>query len=290
MRYAFIAEHEGRHQVKRMCRVMRVSSSGYYAWRARPQSMHDRVDDELAELIKDVFEAERKRYGSPRIRARLQRMGHRHSRKRIARLMAKNGLFARKKRRGKSTTKANPNHVHAANLLNREFSADAPNRKWVSDIKQILTDEGIVYLGSTVDLYARRVVGWAMDETMSASLTRSALRMAIKHRRPQAGALHHSDRGSQYSDGGYRADLSASGQVQSMSRKGNVWDNAVMESFFATLEKELLAGRKFATRQQAMTQVFYWIEAVYNRTRMHSTLGYLSPEEFEAKYWHAVTI
>ena len=216
-------------------------------------------------------------------------MERKHSSKRVARLMTESGLKAGKKRRKRSTTQADEAHVHAANLLNREFSAEAPNRKWVSDIKQIETDEGVLYLAATLDLYSRRAVGWAMDASMSATLTRSALRMAIQWRRPQAGLLHYSDRGSQYSDSGFREDLTKSSSIQSMSRKGNVWDNAVMESFYATLEKELLVDHKFATCEQAKTEVFCWIETIYNRTRMHSTLGYLSPIEFEAKNWHGVT-
>jgi putative transposase len=293
VKYGFIAEHEARFGVSEMCSVLGVSRSGYYDWSARPESHHATQDRELLDVITEVFNQERKKYGSPRILQRLRALGRRHSGKRIARLMAQNGLFARKKKRRVITTRANPTHQHAPNLLNREFSVDQPNRKWVSDITQIPTQEGDVYLATTLDLYSRMIVGWAMDEHMDASLTRRAFRMAVDRRCPQdlpAGMLHHSDRGSQYSDGGFRADLANASSVQSMSRKGNVWDNAVMESFFATLEKELLADYNFDNRAQAKTEVFKWIEADYNRRRLHSTLGYLSPHDFEAIHRHGVTI
>ena len=195
-----------------------------------------------------------------------------------------------------NTTQANPAHPHAPNLLDRDFSAEQPNRKWVSDITQIPTQEGDLYLAATMDLYSRMIVGWAMDEHMDASLTRRAFQMALDRRCPQSlpeglpeGLLHHSDCGSQYNDGGFRSDLVNASAVQSMSRKGNVWDNAAMESFFASLEKEVLADHNFATRAEAQTEVFKWMEADYNRTRLHSTLGYLSPHDFEAKHWHGVT-
>jgi transposase InsO family protein len=276
-----------------MCTMLGVSRSGYYDWRARPESRHAKQDRELMGVITEMFSQERKKYGSPRIHQRLRQLGRRHSSKRVARLMAQNGLFASKKKRRIITTQTNPTHQHAPNLLNREFSAEQPNRKWVSDITQIPTQEGDVYLATTMDLYSRMIVGWAMDEHMDASLTRRAFHMAADRRCPQglpAGMLHHSDRGSQYSDGGFRADLNNAASVQSMSRKGNVWDNAVMESFFASLEKELLADHNFATRVEAKTEVFQWIEAVYNRRRLHSTLGYLSPHDFEANLWHGVPI
>ena len=294
MKYGFIAKHEARFGVSDMCMLLGVSRSGYYDWcarRARPESEHAQQDRELLSVIVEVFDQERRKYGSPRIHQRLRQLGRRHSNKRIARLMAQNGLFVRKKKRRIITTQANPTHQHAANLLNRDFHAEQPNRKWVSDITQISTQEGDVYLATTMDLYSRMIVGWAMDEHMDASLTRRAFRMAVDRRCPQGlpkGMLHHSDRGSQYSDGGFRADLANASSVQSMSRTGNVWDNAVMESFFATLEKELLVDHDFATRVDAKTEVFAWIEADYNRRRLHSTLGYLSPHDFEAKHWHGV--
>ena len=285
-----------------MCELLGVSRSGYYDWCARPESRHAQQDRELLEVITAEFHQARKRYGSPRILHHLRQLGRWHSSKRIARLMAQNGLFACKKKRRVNTTQANPAHPHAPNLLDRDFSAEQPNRKWVSDITQIPTQEGDLYLAATMpkvpvgDLYSRMIVGWAMDEHMDASLTRRAFQMALDRRCPQSlpeglpeGLLHHSDRGSQFSDGGFRADLSNASVMQSMSRKGNVWDNAAMESFFASLEKEVLADHNFATRDEAKMEVFKWMEADYNRTRLHSTLGYLSPHDFEAKHWHGVT-
>jgi transposase InsO family protein len=197
--------------------------------------------------------------------------------------MAQSGLWARKKRRFVHTTQADPTHRPSANLLARDFQAAAPNRKWVSDIKHIPTDEGEVYLAVTLDLFSRRVVGWAMEDTLEATLTIKALTMALRSRQPAQDALLHSDRGSQYTAAGYRQLLAAHGLVQSMSRKGNCWDNAAMEAFFSTLAFECLQGRRFPTRAQAKTEVFSYIETFYNRKRLHSTLGYVSPEEFEAR-------
>lgn len=289
MKYVFIAEHEDAFCVSGMCDVLNVSRSGYYDWCVREPSEHARQDVELLKDIRREFEKGRHQYGSPKVWKALRHLGKRHSRKRVARLMAENGLFARKKKRFVRTTRANPAHQPTPNVLNREFDADQPNRKWVSDITHIPTQEGDLYLASTLDLYSRRVVGWAMDEHMDATLTRRAFDMAVQNRQPQAEALHHSDQGSQYSDGGFRADLDARGFIQSMSRKANVWDNAVKESFFAQLELELLADHVFTTRTQAKQEVFDYIEVFYNRIRIHSTLGYLSPVDFEAKFWHGVT-
>jgi putative transposase len=276
--------------VSELCRVMDVSRSGYYDWCERPPSGRAIEDEELTKDIEREFKKGRRKYGSPKVWQALQQLGQRHSRKRIARLMAANGLFARKKKRFVMTTHANPAHQPAPNLLNREFQADQPNRKWVSDITYIPTKEGDLYLATTMDLYSRMIIGWAMDEHMAASLTRRAFDMAIQKRHPQVGALHHSDRGSQYTDGGFRDDLDNQAMIQSMSRKGNCWDNAVMESFFAQLENELLAQGPFDTRSKGKQEVFDYIEVYYNRIRIHSTLGYLSPVDFEAKHWHGVTI
>jgi putative transposase len=290
VKYVFIAEQEEAFPVSEMCRVMDVSRSGYYDWCDRPPSHRTVEDEQLAKDIEREFKKGRRKYGSPKVWQALQQLGQRHSRKRIARLMAAQGLFARKKKRYVMTTQANPAHQPAPNLLNREFQADQPNRKWVSDITYIPTKEGDLYLATTMDLYSRRIIGWAMDEHMAASLTRRAFDMAIQKRHPQAGALHHSDRGSQYTDGGFRDDLGHQAMIQSMSRKGNCWDNAVMESFFAQLENELLVQGPFDTRSKGKQEVFDYIEVYYNRTRIHSTLGYLSPVDFEAKHWHGVTI
>lgn len=282
MKFGFISAQRSQYPVRTMCQVLEVSTSGYYAWCRRGESVHAQADRELSSEIERIHGASGKRYGSPRVWQALRKAGRKHSRKRVARLMAKRGLFARKKRRFVHTTQADPTHQPAANLLARDFHADEPNRKWVSDIKQIPTDEGDLYLAVHLDLYARRVVGWAMDDNMEATLTLNSLDMAVQQRDPQPDLVTHSDRGRQFSAGVYRALLSQRGCVQSMSRKANVWDNAAMESFFATLEFECLRGQHFKTRAAAKLEVFTYIETFYNRIRLHSTLGYLSPEEFEA--------
>lgn len=285
----FVAENEREFGVKDMCKVLDVSRSGYYAWVKRKPCQHGIEDKALEKLIKEIYAQGRRKYGSPRVQLGLRNRGHRHGRKRIARLMTQNGLYGRKRRRFVVTTKADPQHRHAKNVLNREFSAKRPNLKWVSDITQIPTKEGALYLAATIDLYSRKVVGWAMDHHMEASLTRRSLSMAIEARQPHAKLLHHSDRGSQYSDAGFRADLKKRAAVQSMSRRANVWDNAVMESFFATLQKELLVECKLESRSRTTTEVFEWIETFYNRVRIHSTLGGISPKQFEDKHWHGVS-
>jgi transposase InsO family protein len=266
-----------------MCKVFEVSRSGYYDRQDRVESARVREDRELAESIQKVYAESGKRYGPLRVWHSLRRMGYRHSRKRITRLMAKSGLFARKRKRFVRTTQSDPNHQPASNLLARDFHADAPNRKWVTDIKHIPTAEGDLYLAATLDLFSRRVVGWAMEETLEVMLTCKALDMAIQQRNPAPNALVHSDRGSQYTAGDYRATLRQHALTQSMSRKGNCWDNAPMESFFSTLEFECLRQQKFATRAQAKLEVFTYIEMFYNRKRLHSSLGYLSPAEFESQ-------
>ena len=283
MRFAYIAEQRGEYPVQTQCQVLGVSTSGYYARLQRGESVRAREDQELSEEIERIHDDSGKRYGSPRVWHALRKAGRKHSRKRVARLMAKRGLFARKKKRFVHTTQADPTHQPADNLLARDFHADRPNRKWVSDIKHIPTDEGDLYLAATLDLFSRRVVGWAMEDTLAATLTIQALDMALQQRQPASDALLHSDRGSQYTAADYRQVLDAHDLVQSMSRKGNVWDNAAMEAFFSTLEFECLQGRHFTTRAQAKTEVFAYIETFYNRKRLHSTLGYVSPDEFEAR-------
>jgi len=283
VKFGYITEQQSRYPVRTMCQVLEVSKSGYYAWCERGESVHAREDRELLGEIERIYEDSGKRYGSPRVWQALRKAGRKHSRKRVARLMAKRGLFARKKRRFVHTTHADPTHQPSANLLARDFHADEPNRKWVSDIKQIPTDEGDLYLAVHLDLYARRVVGWAMDDNMEATLTVNSMEMAVQQRDPEPDLLTHSDRGRQFTAEAYRQVLGQHGCVQSMSRKGNVWDNAAMESFYSTLEFECLQGRHFKTRAEAKMEVFTYIETFYNRKRLHSMLGYLSPEEFEAQ-------
>ena len=270
--------------VSGLCAYLDVSRSGYYDWLTRAPSRRDREDQALDEVIEVEFKKHRRTYGSARIQDRLRQLGQRHGRRRVARLMAQRQLIARKRRRFVRTTVAEPSRSPAPNVLNREFSAEGPNRKWVSDITEIPTDEGAVYLAVTMDLWSRRIVGWAMQDTMEEDVVQRAFDMAVQQRWPDPGWLHHSDQGSQYTAHGFREQLRRHHAVESNSRTGNVWDNAAMESFFSTLEMELLRQMRFRTRAEAMQEVFIYIETFYNRQRMHSALGGLSPAEFEAAH------
>lgn len=269
-----------------MCDVLQVAASGYYAWRKRTTPSQRMIADEiLMGRIRIVFDESRERYGSPRVHRELKEQGHHVGRKRVARLMRADGLAARRKRRGTRTTDSNHDHRIAPNLLGRRFDVNGVgiNRVWVSDITYIPTEQGFLYLAATVDLASRNCVGWAMRSTLDAELAVSALRMAVKQRNPEPGLIHHSDRGSQYACDDFRAALKAHHMQASMSRKADCWDNAVAESFFATLEMELIANARWRTRAEARTAVFEFIEGWYNRVRRHSTLGYLSPMQYEQK-------
>jgi putative transposase len=283
MKYKFIEAHREEFAVKLMCRVLKVSRSGYYDWRKRKPSAQDRANAKLLEAIRRIFKRSRKTYGSPRIHAELKAQGKTCGKNRVARLMRKHGIRARRPRRRVRTTNSKHSWPVAPNLLDRQFAAAAPNRKWVADLSYIDTDEGWLYLATVMDLFSRRIVGWAMADHMETSLVEQAMRMALIRRRPSAGLLHHSDRGSQYASKNYRALLAAWGITVSMSRTGDCYDNAVMESFFGTLKTECAAER-YATRADARTDIFEYIEVWYNRQRRHSTLGYLSPHAFEMAY------
>lgn len=286
MIYKFMAAQEGEFRIERMCRVLGVGRSGYYAWRSRPASQRARANDALLVQIQAEYETSRATYGSPRIHAALQRQEVRCSRKRVARLMRLHQIRARtRKKRRPVTTQREAGAIPAPNLLNQEFTASAPNQKWVTDITYIDTAEGWLYLAPVLDLYSRKVVGWAMADHMEASLVEDALKMALLQRQPQAGLLHHSDQGRQYTSQTYQELLAASHCQISMSRAGNCYDNAVMESFFGTLKTECTTGQ-FSSRAQARSAIFEYIEAWYNRQRLHSSLDYLSPLEFERKSGH----
>jgi putative transposase len=281
MKYTFIAAHSGQFPVQRMCRVLRVQRSGYYAWQRRSPSSRVQANQALVELIRAEHQASRKTYGSPRIQVALQRQGVACGRHRVARLMRQEGLYARCRRKARPvTTQRQPGVVPAPNRLNQDFSAPAPNRKWVSDFTYIETGEGWLYLAAVLDLFSRKVIGWAMSETMDTALVEAALRMALLERRPPVGLLHHSDQGCQYTSQAYLNCLTAASSQLSMSRVGNCYDNAVMESFFSTLKTECVTA-PFATRAQAHTTIFEYMEVWYNRQRLHSTLGYYSPVDFE---------
>ena len=281
MRYQFVGEHSGQFPVERMCRVLKVSASAYYAWRGRPESRRGREDRRLLVEIKAIHQAKRETYGSPRIHAELQALGLRHGEKRVARLMRDNGIRAKQRRKFKATTDSKHSHPVAPNLLERDFEAGASNQKWVADITYIPTREGWLYLAVILDLYSRLVVGWSMADRMTRQLVLDALQMAVGRRCPEPGLLHHSDRGSQYACGDYQKALGDHGMICSMSRKGDCWDNAPMESFFHTLKTELVNHRDYQTRWKAKDDIFEYIEVFYNRSRRHSALGFATPAEYE---------
>jgi transposase InsO family protein len=283
MKYAFIAAHATVYRVERMCRVLNVARSGYYAWHKRQPSQRARANTALLVHIRAIHEHSRCTYGSPRVHAALCQAGIACGRHRVARLMRQYELRACYKRRKRpKTTQPGPGPV-AANILNREFEAQRPNEKWVTDITYIDTYEGWLYLATILDLFSRKVVGWSMADHLRTSLAEQALRMALNQRYADAPLLHHSDRGCQYTSDDYLGHLADAGITVSMSRTGNCYDNAVIESFFGTLKTECVTA-PFATRQQARTTIFEYIEGWYNRQRLHSTLGYLSPVQFEPLY------
>lgn len=281
MRYQFIADHQHESPRALMCRVLSVSVSGYYAWCKRPQSQHARSDAELAEHVKIVFQANRGVYGSPRVHAELRDQGIRCARKRVARLMQEQELFAQRPRHRTITTKSEPGAQLAPNLLQRDFTASQPNTRWLADTTYRWTAEGWLYLAVVLDLFSRMVVGWSMAATQDAMLVVQALQMAIARRRPQAGLLHHSDRGSTYTSESYQALLRQEGMVVSMSRTADCYDNAAMESFFHSFKGECIDSQSFQTRPPARSSTFDYIETFYNRTRRHSTLQYMSPLMYE---------
>ena len=284
MRFAFIATEKARYPVALMCRVLQVSRSGYYAWCKRPAAERRGQDQRLTLEVAAIHTESRGRYGSPRVHAELHQRGQRIARKRVARLMRAAGLRARARRRFRRTTDSQHAMAIKDNLLARRFAVSAPNRGWVSDITYIWTLEGWLYLAIVMDLFSRRVVGWSLSERLERGLALDALGMALKGRQPSRAMLHHSDRGSQYASREYQQLLAAHGILSSMSRKGNCWDNAVAESFFATLKIELVYQTRWRTRQQARSAIFEYIELFYNRQRRHSALGYLCPNEFEQRH------
>jgi putative transposase len=286
VRYACIQRHLEEFEVSLMCRVLEVARSGFYAWRTHGSSARALSDQRLLVQVRAVYREKQGRYGSPRIHAELRANGERVSRKRIARVMREDGLRGKKRRRFRTTTNSQHAYPIADNVLNRRFAVEeieGPDRVWVVDITYVPTREGWLYLAIVLDLASRLVVGWAMGETLESSLAMDALEMALQRRRPAAGLLHHSDRGVQYASNEYRAMLEAYGAVASMSRKGNCWDNAVAESFFATLEIELMDGANWDTRKEAIGAIFQYIEVWYNRQRRHSSLGSLTPAAFDKR-------
>lgn len=281
MRFAFVAAEKANHDISVLCRVLHVRRSGYYAWLRREESTRAKDNRLLAVEIAAVFAESKNRYGSPRIHRELRKRGRRVCRHRIARMMRKKQLRARARRKFVLTTQSNPGLPTAPNILDRNFAPVAPDRVWAGDVTYLPTREGWLYLAVLLDLYSRRVIGWAMSERNDEALTLAALRMAIEQRQPGKGVMHHSDRGTTYASGAYQDELAKHSFVCSMSRKGNCWDNAVVESFFSSLDIECENGDMFASRAAARREVTEYILGFYNPTRLHSTLGYLSPMEYE---------
>jgi putative transposase len=284
MRFQFIDGHRAGFAVGLMCKVLAVSPSGYYAWRGRPPSTREMANRELKATIREILGASGQTYGSPRIYQVMRKLGLMCSENRVARLMRAEGLRARQARSFRSTTKRNESHHPASNLLQRDFGAERPDQKWLADITYIPTSEGWLYLAAILDLFGRRVVGWAMAERMTTDLTLRALKMALRQRRPGPGLIHHSDQGSQYTDGRYQALLATRGIEASMNGAGTWYDNAPMESFFGTLKSERVHHIVYRNRDEATTDLFRYIEGWYNRWRLHSSLAYESPEAFERLY------
>lgn len=274
------------HPIRTLCAALDVSASGYYTWQARRATPGPRAaeDQQLAAQIRTLHTASRQTYGSPRIQAALRQQGHRHGRNRLARLMRAQGLCGRQQRRYRvRTTDSDHPHPIAPNRLADAPAPTGPNQVWVADITYLPTGQGWLYLAAVLDLYSRKIVGWALSPRLDTELVLHALAMALTHRHPPAGLIFHSDRGVQYASTAFGAALARAGLLPSMSRRGNCYDNAAMESFWSTLKLELIYRYEFATHAQIRAAVFDYIEAFYNRQRTHSALAYLSPSAFEAQ-------
>ncbi len=269
------------YPVSVLCETLGVSLSGYYAWKKRPMSQHQREDHQIVAHIREVYQSCRQVYGSPRIHAELRDQGLTISRKRVAHLMREQGLSAWRRRHRTITTRSEPGARVAPNLLDQDFTASRPNEKWTGDITAVWTYEGWLYLAVVLDLFSRRVIGWAMAAIQDETLIETALHMALLGRHPADELLFHSDRGSQYTSDAYRAALAEAGITVSMSRTGNCYDNAVTESFFGTLKGECVERLTFQTRGQARQTIFEYVECFYNRVRRHSSLGYVSSVAYE---------
>jgi transposase InsO family protein len=281
MKYKFMKDNSKLFPVEKMALVLKVSRSSYYAWLNSGPSAHELRDKELQKEITRIFNENRKQYGSPRVYKELHGTEFSCARSRVARLMHKNGLVARQKRRFKVTTDSSHSYPVSPNLVNQNFSMDSINECWVSDITYIETMEGWLYLCSIIDLFSRRVVGWSMASHIRADLAIDALNMAFLNREPSEGLIFHSDRGIQYASTTFRGKLKSYKMIQSMSRKGNCWDNAPAESFFSTLKMEEVYNKKYRTREEAKQSIFEYIEVFYNRQRSHSFLDYTSPVKYE---------
>ncbi len=283
MRFAFIRWHEDAFRITTMCRVLSVTPQGYHAWKKRSPSARAVANEVLLVEIRASHARSKRSYGSPRVCRQLRRQGHCVGENRVARLMAKDGLRAKRSKRYRVTTDSRNTKVVHENVLARDFAVGSPDRAWAGDITYLWTKEGWLYLAVVLDIGTRRVIGWSLRETLQTALVTSALDMALGARPITPGLICHSDRGSQYGSEDVEAMLERYRLTGSMSRKGNCWDNAVVESFFASLKTELVAGVRWETRREAKSAVVAWIEGWYNRERLHSTLGYLSPVEYESQ-------
>jgi transposase InsO family protein len=283
VKFAFIAAEKATWPVEVLCSVLGVSRSGFYAWVGRPPAPRTLEDAELVVGIRAAHEAGRRAYGSPRVHRVLRSQGKRVGKKRIERLMRREGIAAKPRKKFCVTTDSRHEDPIAPNLLERAFHVAEPNTAWVTDVTYVPTHEGWLYLAAILDLYARRVVGWAMSRTNDRWLALDALARATAARKPAPGIIHHSDRGSVYASKDYRDALKRMGAVASMSGKGDCWDNAVAESFFATIKGEMIDGRDFQTREEATWAIDNYIDVFYNTVRLHSTIGYVSPIAFELR-------
>ena len=282
MKYKFIRENRFLFSVLKMCRYLGVSKSGYYDWFDRPASTLKQENKAILEEIKGIHQTKYKdTYGSPRVHRDLLAKGFNCGKKRVSKIMSNNGIKAKTKKKWKATTNSKHNLPVAENLLKQNFVAENPNQVWTSDITYIWTTEGWLYLCVILDLFSRQIIGWAMDKTMKQELVLSALKQAMGHRNPGQGLIFHSDRGVQYAAHSVREFLTNKGFKQSMSKKGNCYDNAVTETFFHSLKTELVFFINFKTRAEAKTEIFDYIESFYNRERRHSFLDYFSPVEYE---------
>jgi transposase InsO family protein len=288
VKFTLIEAEKAEFPIRFMCDQLSVSRSGYYAWQGRSPSNRAVETAQLGAEVQAIYSENKGRYGSPRIVRELGAQGRCTSRNRVARIMQDKGLVARRRKRFRCTTDSNHSFPIAENLLGRNFETSAPNQVWVTDLTYIWTRQGWLYLSAILDLYSRSVVGWAMSDRIDTTLCLKALEMAVKARRPAAGLVHHSDRGSQYASHDYREALNQYGMVCSMSRRGDCWDNAVAESFWSTLKNELADEMDFASRSEARRVIFEYIETFYNLRRRHSTIGYYSPQEYEILYRNGV--
>jgi putative transposase len=282
MKYQFVAAYQTEHRLTRLCQTLGVSRSGYYAWRRRPASPRTRANARLVGQMQQLHRQTKERYGAVKLWRALLASGVACGRHRVARLRRQYGLMARRVRRFRVVIEHHQFAPPAPNRLQQVFVAPAPNRIWAGDLTAIATRAGWVYLAVILDLYSRRVIGWAMSPRPDQHVALTALQMAMTHRRPRPGLIHHTDQGATYTSVAYQRQLVQTGLVASMSRKGNCYDNAVVESFFSTLKNELVHERDYHTREEAQAEVFEFIEVFYNRQRLHQTLGYVSPVQFEA--------